>query len=334
ETDTITPVVLAKEIDYATHGFAPATTEQMLKSGIRVLRPPVYGGPALYINYGKLSAAFGDERVRQGLAHGINRDQSGTVALGDSGVGVKLMAGFSDNNVPGWMNETDISSLNKYELDPDKASALLQEAGWTKDGDKWKTPDGKDAKFELTFPAEYADWSAAGSDMADQLSNMGIETTPRAITFTQQPVDMDKGNFELGFQGWGNSSNPHPHFSFVTPFFTRNYPIAKNNGGKGIDFPLEQDTKVAGKVNIEQLVIDCARGLDIEKQKAQVSTIARVFNELLPCIPLYERYGNNAALEGVRVKAWPADDDPLLKNSPYADGIPTLLMYTGKLDPV
>ena len=27
------------------------------------------------------------------------------------------------------------------------------------------------------------------------------------------------------------------------------------------------------------------------------------FNELLPIIPLWERYGNNPALEGTRVKA-------------------------------
>jgi len=54
---------------------------------------------------------------------------------------------------------------------------------------------------------------------------------------------------------------------------------------------------------------------------------------LLPKIPLFERYGNNAGLEGVRVEAWPADDDPILKNSPYADAIPTMLIYQGLLKP-
>jgi len=48
---------------------------------------------------------------------------------------------------------------------------------------------------------------------------------------------------------------------------------------------------------------------------------------------LFERYGNNAALEGVRVATWPADDDPILLNSPYADGIPTMLIYQGLLEP-
>lgn len=333
ETDTITAVVLAKEVDYATHGFAPASEKQMIDEGIRILRPPTYGGAAFYMNFGTLGDAFGDKKVRQGLAHAFNRDQSGTVSLGDSGVGVKLMAGFSDNSVPKWMAEADVAKLNVYENDSDKAAALLQEAGWTKDGDKWKAPGSK-TSFELTFPAEYADYSATGADLADQLNTWGIEVTPRAVTYTQVYVDWDKGNFDCGIGGWGTASNPHPHFSFVVPFFTRNYPIAKNNGGKGIDFPLEQDTDVAGKVNIEDLVVNSARGLDIEAQKAKVTTIAQVFNELLPCVPLYERYGNNAGLEGVRVKAWPADDDPMLKQSPYGDGIPTLLMFTGKLEPV
>lgn len=333
ETDTITAVVLAKEVDYATHGFAPASEKQMIAEGIRILRPPTYGGAAFYMNFGKLGDAFGDKKVRQGLAHAFNRAQSGTVSLGDSGVGVKLMAGFSDNSVPKWMSEADVAKLNTYENDADKAAALLQEAGWTKDGDKWKAP-GSQSTFELTFPAEYADYSATGADLADQLNAWGIETTPRAVTYTQVYVDWDKGNFDCGIGGWGNSSNPHPHFSFVVPFFTRNYPIAKNNGGKGIDFPLEQDTDVAGKVDITKLVDDSGMGMDVEKQKSQVTTIAQVFNELLPCVPLYERYGNNAGLEGVRVKAWPADDDPMLKQSPYGDGIPTLLMFTGKLEPV
>ncbi|HEV2127901.1 MAG TPA: ABC transporter substrate-binding protein, partial [Thermomicrobiales bacterium] len=42
ETDTITSVVLAGDVDYATHGFAPATESEFLNQGIRVLRPPVY----------------------------------------------------------------------------------------------------------------------------------------------------------------------------------------------------------------------------------------------------------------------------------------------------
>ncbi len=333
ETDTITPIVLAGDVDYATHGFSPASEKQFLDEGFRILRPPVYSGPALYINFARHGDTLGDEKVRQAIAHAVNREQNGTVALADSGVAQQYMTGMSDNLVPLWLDEDAVAALNQYEYDQEKAASMLEEAGWTKDGDTWTMSNGEPAQFELTFPAEYADWSAAGADLADQLTDFGIKIEPRAVTYTQQPIDVDKGEFDLAVQGWGSSNNPHPHFSFRQALFVHNTPIAINNGGKGIDFDLKQTTEVAGEVDLEQLVIDSAQGLDEEAQKDNVTTIAQVFNELLPIIPLYERYGNNAALEGVRVEAWPADDDPILQNSPYADGIPTMLMYTGELKP-
>jgi len=154
-----------------------------------------------------------------------------------------------------------------------------------------------------------------------------------AADFTPIAIDVDQGNFELAIRAWGNGSNPHPHFSYVTAFFEHNT-LAVNEGGEGIAFPLEQTTDVAGDVDLNELVVNSAQGLDVEAQKADVTVMAEVFNELLPKIPLFERYGNNAALEGVRVAAWPADDDEILKNSPYADGIPTMLIYQGLLEPV
>jgi len=45
ETNDVTPVVLSKNVDYATHGFPPATEKQFTSEGIRILRPPVYSGP-------------------------------------------------------------------------------------------------------------------------------------------------------------------------------------------------------------------------------------------------------------------------------------------------
>jgi len=246
---------------------------------------------------------------------------------------VKYMAGISDNLVPNWINEDAIPTLNQYEYDVELAASMLEEAGWTKSGDVWTMNNGEEARFELSFPAEFANKSASGQDVAEQLTNFGIICEPRAVTYTQHPIDIDQGNFELAISFWGNSDNPHPHFSYVTDFFVHNT-LARNNGGEGIAFPLEQETEVAGTVDIEQLVVESALGLDAQAQKDNITTIAQVFNELLPKITIYERYGNNAALEGVRVEAWPPDDAPILKNSPYADGIPTMLMLTGELPPV
>ncbi|SFG39966.1 peptide/nickel transport system substrate-binding protein [Actinopolymorpha cephalotaxi] len=332
ETPTITPLVLAKRLDYATHGFPVATEKQLTKKGVRIIRPPVYSGPALLFNLARLGE-FADPAARQALAHAIDRDLNGKVSLASSGRGVRYLAGFSDNLVPEWMPEADRGRLNAYEFDQDKAAGLLTKAGWRRQGKRWLTPQGRAAEYEIIFPAEYADWSASGQDAARQLSRFGIRVTPRGVTESQQPIDVDKGNFSLAIQSWGTSDHPHPHFAFVQDLFVHNIPVAANQGGKGMAFPLRQSTKVRGQVDLQRLVIQAGEGLDEAAQRATVSTLGLAFNELLPMIPLFERYGNNPALEGVRVTAWPPDSDPLLQNSPYADNFTIMLMYAGRLRP-
>ncbi|MGW5359672.1 ABC transporter substrate-binding protein [Actinopolymorpha pittospori] len=332
EVPTITPLVVGKQVDYATHGFPVATEKEMVKKGLRIIRPPVYSGPAIFFNMAK-HPEFKDVRVRQAIAHAINRDDNGTFALADSGKGVKFMTGFSDNQVADWLTDEEQAKLDKYELDPAKATQLLTEAGWKKQGNSWLKPDGKPASYEITFPAEYADWSASGDNAAKQLTAFGIQVQGRGVTFTQQPIDVDKGAFSMAIQGWGTSTQPHPHFAFVADLFTHNIPIAANQGGKGMAFELKQTTKALGAVDLEELVTTSAQGLDEAEQKANVAKVAVAFNELLPIVPLFERYGNNPALEGVRVGKWPADSDPLLQNSPYADNFTIMLILSGDLKP-
>jgi peptide/nickel transport system substrate-binding protein len=332
ETPDVTPLVLAKSVDYATHGFPPATEKEFSSKGIRILRPPVYSGAALYINLDKLPE-FKDPKARQALAYMLKRDQVGTVSLGDSGKAVKYMAGFSDLQVPDWLTADDVAKLKTYDNNAQTATAMLTALGWKKNGDTWSKPDGKATSYELIYHAEYADYSATGQNVAQQLNDFGIKTAGRGVTYSQVPIDMQKGNFQFAIQTWGASQHPNPHFAFVNPLFTYNYPISANKGGRGIDFNLNQTTS-AGPIDLKAAVDAAGAGLDEAAQKASVTKVALAFNELLPVIPLYERYGNNSALEGTRVKAWPADDDPIFLNAPYADNFTILLMFQGRLLPV
>ncbi|MGI8458504.1 MAG: ABC transporter substrate-binding protein [Propionibacteriaceae bacterium] len=333
ETPEITPLVQSKDVDYATHGFPVASVKAFENVGFRILRPPVYSGPALLFNLAKVTE-FADEKVRQALAYAIDRGQNGAVSLGESGKAVKFMAGFSDLQVPDWLSPGDQAKLTTYDYNQDKAAQMLEAAGWKKSGSSWQTPAGKAAEYEISFPAPFADWSASAQNVADQLTKFGIKVIPRGTDDKQAPIDIDKGNFQLAIQAWGASTHPHPYYSFLQDMYTHNIPVAANQGGKGIDFPLTQNTKGFGKVDLDSLVTAAGTGLNETQQKANVTKVAQVFNELLPIIPLFERYGNNPALEGVRVKSFPADSDPILFNAPYADNFVILYMLQGKITPV
>src|SRR4051794_15038763 len=332
ETSDVTPVVMNKDVDYATHGFAVASEKTFEQNGFRILRPPVYSGPALVFNY-TTHPELADAKVRQAIAYVLDRNENGTVALGESGKPCKFMAGFSDILVPDWISDADQKKLQAYEKDLDKATQLLQQAGWKKSGDKWQTPAGKAAAYDLKFPTEFADWNPSATNAADQLNKFGFNITKRGITFTQLNPDVLAGKFDVAIQGWGASSHPHPYFAFVQDLYTFNYVIAANSGGKGMNFPLKQ-TLDSGPVDLQAVVEKSAQGLNLDEQKKNVTAAALAYNELLPEVPLFERYGNNPALEGVRVAKFPADDDKILLNAPYADNFVIMYMYQGKVAPV
>lgn len=333
ETDTISAVVLSRDVDYATHGFAPATVTSMIENDIRVIYVPTYAGTGLRFNFNEL-VHFRDKRVRQALAHAINRDDVAVVSLAEAAAPPKYMAGMIDLHVEQWLSDEDAARLNPYEYDLDKAAALLEEAGWSRDGDSWMDPDGNPAEYEIMFPAELANHLATGQSVTEQLNAFGFQINPVSVSFTQAGTDVLEGRFQISTAGggWG-AGNPHPHYSYSQNFFTNNA-RSESDVQRGIDFPLVQETDVAGTVNIEELVLASAEGMDIEAQRQRVTKLAFVFNELLNLLPLYERLGNNPILEGERVAAWPADDDPIYVNSPYSDGYPTMLIYTGWLEPV
>jgi peptide/nickel transport system substrate-binding protein len=154
------------------------------------------------------------------------------------------------------------------------------------------------------------------------------------VVSTQQPIDVDKGNFQLAIQGWGNSGFPYPYFSFVAAFLTHNYPIAKNSGGKGMNFPLEQTVPGMGKVDIQKMIDASGAGIDENAVKENITKLGEVFNKLLPVIPLFERHGNSPALDGLRVKNFPTNDDVITQNSLYGDNEVILWIMNGKLEPV
>jgi ABC-type transport system substrate-binding protein len=328
--NSIVPVILQKKIFYTTGGLAPPVEKSMLKAGIRIIRSPIYSGPALYFNYDKVPE-FADKRVRQALCCAFDHAQNGHVALAESGKDIKLFAGISDVLVPRWISPEDQKKLQRYSFDQKRAASLLTAAGWKKKGGTWTTPTGKQASYELLFPSDYPDWSAATENLASQFKDFGIKLTLRGEQSTQVSVDVKASKFSLAIQGWGSSSNPFPADSFRAALFTNNTPSLAPTQ-KGMNFPMKQKTDVVGEVDLQKVVVDSGLGATPDDLKQATTTAALAFNELLPIIPMWERYANAPAVTSM-LKGYPPDGDPLYENSIYADNYTTFLTFQGMLKP-
>ncbi|MEZ4631259.1 MAG: ABC transporter substrate-binding protein [Deinococcales bacterium] len=328
ETETVFPLLQDGELWYATHGFSPAQEEAHINKGLDIIRNPYYSGPAIYFN--NHIEVLANPVLHQAIAYAIDREENGFVSLGQSGVAVEYMAGFSDNLLKGYVSEDVLDSLNTYDYDPEKAAELMASMGYSKGDDGiWQDADGKDLAFELIFPAEFADWSAAAENAAQALNDFGIKITARGVQFQQQLQDVYNGDYELAIRNWGAGS-PFPYQSYLVPYrqFNGQGELAGEGGG-GMGF----NTMVSysgGEMDVLEQTIASSEGTDRETQGAIVAELAKSFNELLPIVPLWERYGNNP-INRAQLDA-PEGNDPIYLNA-GADHFMPYMILTGKVRP-
>lgn len=326
ETEAVTPLVSNGDLWYATHGFPPATEAAFVDQGIDIIRGASYSGPAIYVNHDIYP--LNRPEVRQAMAYVVDREENGFVSLGESGIASECMCGFSDNLTELWLSEETLDTLNPYDTDHEMAASILEGIGFTRGDDGvWVDDQGNRMAFELIFPAEFLDWAAAAENATQQLNDFGFEITARGVQFQQQLQDVYDNNFQMAIRNWGIGS-PFPGQSFLEPY--NRYNGQGELAGEGVGGGMRFDVNVTysgGELNVYEASVQSGEGLDIDAQKELVEQLAISFNELLPIIPLWERYGNNP-LNRQFLDA-PPSDDPIYNNAGADHFMPYLIMTGG-----
>lgn len=150
-----------------------------------------------YIGFNHQAGLWDDLKVRQAMMHAIDRNAIIESLYG--GAATLANCGFiADTIVP--------DGLNAYEYDPEKARALLEEAGWAEiNGDK-----------PITWLTYYNSPQAANVMAAVQamLAEVGINVVPRAVdsptynSIVYQQDNPDWSEFPLVYAGLRNGPNP------------------------------------------------------------------------------------------------------------------------------
>ncbi len=180
--------------------FTKQTDTPFFKENFQKFRYPV---PAYtYLGFNLKHPFFKDKRVRQAIAHSIDKNEIIDVVL--FGLGKPATGPYVPN---AWYYNPDVKD---YEYDIEKAKALLNEAGW-RDTDKDGILDKDGKPFEFTILTNMGNSLRENTATIIQwrLRKIGIKVRIRLIewsTFINEFID--KRRFEAVILGWSMGFEP------------------------------------------------------------------------------------------------------------------------------
>jgi peptide/nickel transport system substrate-binding protein len=316
------------EVDYST--LATSAADQQAFRGVegfRWIEHPGYDGCGLMFNYAA-KPELKDVRVRKALKHLLDSDQIGQVARGEAYDRVRYYSGLVDLQTEQIFTPEELAEFAAYDHDPDRAAELLEEAGWTKEGGVWHTAEGQEASYEIIGVAGWGDFELTATQVEEAWNAFGIKTTARNVPADNPWGIWAAGDFEVAVRHWGNPEIPQYWGAFQMNFLVEN---ARTGETPGQDFDLKVDSPSQGEVDLEALVEAAKTAQTEEEQTEALKTMAIVFNELLPRIPIWTYKYLAPALEGARVESFP-EDHPAAQNQIYRDNHIILSLMQGGLE--
>ena len=196
---SVVNALLNDEIDAA--GLEPADIAAVEGApGIQVAHYPTRSFTYYEFNLDtEVTTLWQDQRVRQAMLYALDRESIvNDILLGYAEVAQGTQPVVSYAYAP------DQITTN-YAYDPERATELLAEAGWTDtDGDGIVDMDGRALSFEFLYPAGSPTSDQIVAYIQDAWAAIGIETTPRSLEFSAliEATTTDP-SFEIALYGFG-----------------------------------------------------------------------------------------------------------------------------------
>jgi peptide/nickel transport system substrate-binding protein len=160
------------------------------------------GNNYTYLGFNLRRKPFDDRRIRQAIAHAIDREELIQGVL--LGLGRRISAPYK----PGTRWYPD--DIQPYAYEPEKARAMLAEAGWRDtDGDGIREKNGKNLAFEIVTNNDNKQRKIAATLIQRRLKEVGIRVSLQLVewaTFISQYVNTH--DFDAVLLGWSLSPDP------------------------------------------------------------------------------------------------------------------------------
>ena len=213
-----------------------------------------------YIGINLTHPILKQQRVRQALAHAIDRDGIIRHILKDQATAA--------NGLLSPMNWAHDDSVPSWAYDPARAQQLLDEAGFP-------DPDGSGprTRFKLSFKTTNIDLrKRIAETLKEQLSRIGVELEVRTYEWGTFYSDIKKGNFHLYSLAWVGIVDPDVYYNI---FHSASFPPNGDNRGR------------YNNSAVDRLVEKGRRESDPRQRKALYHQVQQIMHRDLPYIPLW-----------------------------------------------
>lgn len=214
-----------------------------------------------YIGFNHNLPKFQDQKVRQALTYGLNREEivkgiygpyADVINIPES----KVSWAFTDENI------------EKYDFDTEKAKALLDEAGWVVGADGVREKDGEKFKINFSATADNPVVEALLPIMTTNYKDLGIEIVAETLDFNAIMDKKTAGDFDMYFAAWGLTPDPDN-----TVYTTKG---AQNDMGYS-------------NAKVDELMAKGKKEMDLEKRKTIYKEMYQEMNKDIPVIFMYQR---------------------------------------------
>lgn len=268
---------------------------------------------------------YGDMRVRQAFNYII--DQNLMARASDyASEPVKYFAGTPDYIAENYIPEDKLSQFSTYEPDHEKAASLLEDAGFSQDGDTWLTPDGETWKPKIGIASGSSDRVKEISVAVEQFSDFGVEAEMNIQESSTYWASIRERDYKIGTYAWGDRGNRHPWFDYDYMWIGRAF-NDQDEAWNG----LTNEVEVPGTVgdpdsaletwNISELTTELGKTSDESRQTELITKLGWMYNQYLPKLPV-----NHSTVSTVMTRDhWEFPPKEEVANSRAGDGSQPLL---------
>ncbi|MFB6119605.1 MAG: ABC transporter substrate-binding protein [Halobacteriaceae archaeon] len=179
----------------------PASAVESLPDDMRMHR---WGGRrwlGLHAN-GLRSPELAAPRVRQALLYALDASRLADAEHEYAADPPSNPAGLTYDGAGRWMDDDLMASFQSYDYDPERAAELLRAEGFTKDGDRWRTPEGDRWKLRYLTASNASQFVSV---LQGQLRDLGVETQVRSWGESTVSTMRSAGDFDLARRSWEGS---------------------------------------------------------------------------------------------------------------------------------